>query len=121
MKSKDLYRWIDHRATMLLVCLKCLVWLTIGVSLVVAIDPSISSSGASTALSVAVAGIGFFLWFAAFGAVMDIATMRNDMDDDLKGSAFGANFAKAPFPVYFGLMTLVMLGTPVMLIIMLKS
>ena len=59
--------------------------------------------------------------FAAFGAVMDIATMRNDMDDDLKGSAFGANFAKAPFPVYFVLMTLVMLGTPVMLIIMLKS
>ena len=47
--------------------------------------------------------------------------MRNDMDDDLKASAFGANFAKAPFPVYFGLMTLVMLGTPVMLIIMLKS
>jgi len=49
-----------------------------------------------------------------------ISTMRNDMDDDLKGSAFGANFAKAPFPVYFVLMTLVMLGTPVMLI-MLKS
>ena len=24
MKSKDLYRWIDHRATMLWVCLKCL-------------------------------------------------------------------------------------------------
>jgi hypothetical protein len=43
------------------------------------------------------------------------------MDDDLKGSAYGTNFAKAPFPVYFGLMTLVMLGTPVMLIIMLKS
>ena len=120
MKSKDLYRWIDHRATMLWVSLKCLVFLTVGVSLVVAIDPSLPS-GASTALSIAVAGIGFFLWFAAFGAVMDIATMRNDMDDDLKGSAFGANFAKAPFPVYFGLMTLVMLGTPVLLIIMLKS
>ena len=98
MKSKDLYRWIDHRATMLWVSLKCLVFLTVGVSLVVAIDPSLPS-GASTALSIAVAGIGFFLWFAAFGA----------------------NFAKAPFPVYFGLMTLVMLGTPVMLIIMLKS
>ena len=120
MKSKDLYRWIDHRATMLWVCLKCLVWLTIGVALVVALGDDLSS-GASTALSIAVAGIGFFPWFAAFGAVMDIATMRNDMDDDLKGSAFGANFAKAPFPVYFGLMTLVMLGTPVMLIIMLKS
>jgi hypothetical protein len=120
MKSKDLYRWIDHRATMLWVCLKCLVWLTVGVALVVALGDDLSS-GASTALSIAVAGIGFFLWFAAFGAVMDIAAMRNDMDDDLKGSAFGANFAKAPFPVYFGLMTLVMLGTPVMLIIMLKS
>ena len=43
MKSKDLYRWIDHRATMLWVCLKCLVWLTIGVALVVAIDPSLPS------------------------------------------------------------------------------
>ena len=119
MKSKDLYRWVDHRASMLFVCLKNLVWLTIGVSLVVALGDL--SSGASTALSIAVAGIGFFLWFAAFGAVMDIATMRNDMDDELRSSAFGENFAKAPFPIYFGLMTLVMLGTPVMLIIMLKS
>ena len=119
MKSKDLYRWADHRATMLWVSLKCLVFLTVGVSIVVAVGDL--SSGASTALSIVVAGIGFFLWFAAFGAVIDIATMRNDMDDDLKASAFGANFAKAPFPVYFGLMTLVMLGTPVMLIIMLKS
>ena len=119
MNSKELHRWVDHRATMLFVCLKNLVWLTIGVSLVVALGEL--SSGASTALSIAVAGIGFFLWFAAFGAVMDIAAMRNDMDDDLKGSAFGVNFAKAPFPIYFGLMTLVMLGTPVMLIIMLKS
>ncbi|NBS29487.1 MAG: hypothetical protein EBS76_03020 [Actinobacteria bacterium] len=104
---------------MLWVCLKNLVWLTVGVSIVVALGEL--SSGASTALSIAVAGIGFFLWFAAFGAVMDIAAMRNDMDDDLKGSAFGTNFSKAPFPVYFGLMSLVMLGTPVMLIIMLKS
>lgn len=120
MKSKDLYRWVDHRATMLWVSLKCLVGLTVGVSIVVAIDPSLSS-GASTALSIAVAGIGFFLWFAAFGAVTDIAAMRNDMDDELRGSAFGTNFSKAPFPVYFGLVTLVMLGTPVMLIIMLKS
>ena len=119
MKSKDLYRWVDHRASMLFVCLKSLVWLTIGVSLVVALGDL--SSGASTALSIAVAGIGFFLWFAAFGAVMDIAAMRNDMDDELRRSAFGTNFAKAPFPIYFGLMTLVMLGTPVMLIIMLKS
>jgi len=119
MKTKDLYRWVDHRASMLFVCLKNLVWLTIGVSLVVALGDL--SSGASTALSIAVAGIGFFLWFAAFGAVMDIATMRDDMDDELRSSAFGKNFAKAPFPVYFGLMTLVMLGTPVMLIIMLKS
>ena len=119
MNSHDLYKWVDHRATMLWVCLKNLVWLTVGVSIVVAIGEL--SSGASTALSIAVAGIGFFLWFAAFGAVMDIAAMRNDMDEDLKGSAFGTNFAKAPFPVYFGLMTLVMLGTPVMLIIMLKS
>ena len=119
MKSKDLYRWVDHRATMLWVCLKCLVWLTVGVAIVVAIGDL--TSGASTALSIAVAAIGFFLWFAAFGSVMDIAAMRNDMDDELRSSAFGANFAKAPFPVYFGLMSLVMLGTPVMLIIMLKS
>ena len=119
MKSKDLYRWADHRATMLWVSLKCLVFMTVGVSLVVALGNR--SSGASTALSFAVAGIGFFLWFASFGAVMYIAAMRNDMDDDLKASAFGANYSKAPFPVYFGVMTLVMLGTPVMLIIMLKS
>ena len=52
------YRWIDHRATMLWVSLKCLVFLTVGVSLVVAIGDL--SSGASTALSIAVAGIGFF-------------------------------------------------------------
>ena len=119
MKSKDLYRWVDHRATMLLVCLKSLVWLTIGIAIVVALGDM--TSGASTALSIAVAGIGFFLWFAAFGAVTDIAAMRNDMDEELRGSAFGENFSKAPFPVYFGLVTLVMLGTPVMLIIMLKS
>jgi hypothetical protein len=52
MKSKDLYRWVDHRATMLWVCLKCLVWLTIGVAIVVAIGDL--TSGASTALSIAV-------------------------------------------------------------------
>lgn len=119
MESHDLHRWVDHRASMLFVCLKSLVWLTIGVSIVVALGEL--TSGASTALAIAVAAIGFFLWFAAFGAIMDIAAMRNDMGDDLKNTAFGANFAKAPFPIYFGLMTLVMLGTPVMLIIMLKS
>ena len=37
MKSKDLYRWADHRATMLWVSLKCLVFLTVGVSIVVAV------------------------------------------------------------------------------------
>ena len=58
MKSKDLYRWADHRATMLWVSLKCLVFLTVGVSIVVAVGDL--SSGASTALSIAVAGIGFF-------------------------------------------------------------
>src|SRR5210317_1018758 len=106
MNSHDLYKWVDHRATMLWVCLKNLVWLTVGVSIVVALGEL--SSGASTALSIAVAGIGFFLWFAAFGAVMDIAAMRNDMDDSLRSTAFGMNFEKAPFPVYFVLMTVSM-------------
>ena len=59
MKSKDLYRWADHRATMLWESLKCLVFMTVGVSLAVALGNL--SSGASTALSFAVAGIGFFL------------------------------------------------------------
>jgi hypothetical protein len=47
--------------------------------------------------------------------------MRKDMSSDLKISAFGSQFSKAPFPVYILLTTIVMLGVPVMLIIALNS
>ena len=59
-----------------------------------------------------VGAVGFFLWFCSFGAVMDIASMRADMDDSLRTTAFGSQFAKAPFPAYLALTTIVMLGTP---------
>jgi hypothetical protein len=43
------------------------------------------------------------------------------MSDDLRASAFGSQFTKAPFPVYIVLTTLVMLGVPVMLIVALNA
>ena len=79
------------------------------------------SDGAEVALSVAVGVVGFFLWFGAFGAIQDIAAMREDMDDDLRSTAFGKNFSKAPFPVYFILATIAMLGSTVMLIVMINA
>jgi hypothetical protein len=119
MDNNDLHKWISHRADMLFVCLKSLVLLTVGTAIVVALG-DLSDSGALS-LSVAVGAIGLLLWFCAFGAVMDIAAMRHDMSDDLKTSAFGSQFSKAPFPVYIGLTTIVMLGVPVMLIIALNN
>lgn len=119
MKSKELRGWIDHRAQMLWVCMKSLVLMIVGVAVAVSLDGL--SDDASVALSVAVGLIGFFLWFAAFGAVMDIATMRKDMDDSLRSTAFGMNFEKAPFPVYFVLMTVSMLGSTALLIVMLNA
>jgi hypothetical protein len=52
---------------------------------------------------------------------MDIAAMRKDMSEELQGSAFGTQFLKAPFPIYIAVTTLVMLGVPVMLILLLNS
>lgn len=119
MNSIELRGWIDHRAQMLWICMKCLVGLIIGVA--IAVSYGGLSDNAEVALSIAVGVVGFFLWFAAFGAIMDIATMRKDMDDELRATAFGANFTKAPFPVYFAISTLAMLGAPAMLIVMLNS
>ncbi|MEY2974667.1 MAG: hypothetical protein RIR49_1087 [Actinomycetota bacterium] len=118
MENNDLHRWISHRADMLWVCMKTLMLMTVGVTVAIALG---GLGDASTAISIAVGAFGFFLWFCAFGAVMDIASMRNDMSDDLRASAFGSQFTKAPFPVYIVLATLVMLGVPVMLIIALNA
>ena len=118
MNSTELRGWIDHRAQMLWICMKCQVLMVVGIAL--AISYGGLSDDAGVVLSVAVGLIGVLLWFAAFGSVMDIATMRQDMEDELANSAFGANFTKAPFPVYFALLTLAMLGSSIMLIVMLN-
>jgi hypothetical protein len=118
MENNDLHKWISHRADMLWVCMKTLMLMTVGVTVAIALG---GLGDASTAISIAVGAFGFFLWFCAFGAVMDIASMRNDMSDDLRASAFGSQFTKAPFPAYIVLATLVMLGVPVMLIIALNA
>jgi len=117
--NNDLHKWISHRADMLFVCLKSLMLMTVGVAIAVSLG-EFDDSGA-LALSVAVGALGFYLWFLSFGAVMDVAAMRNDMSDDLRESAFGTQFLKAPFQVYIGVTTLVMLGVPAMLIVLLNS
>jgi len=119
MDDKALHTWISHRADMLFVCLKSLTLTIVGVAITVALGGL--SDDAAVALSIAVGALGALLWFCAFGAVMDIAAMRKDMSEELAATAFGTQFSKAPFPVYIGLTTLVMLGTPVMLIIALNS
>ena len=118
MENHDLHKWISHRADMLWVCMKTLMLMTVGVVVAIALG---GLGDASMAISIAVGAFGFFLWFCAFGAVMDIASMRNDMSDDLRASAFGSQFTKAPFPVYIALTSLVMLGVPVMLIVALNA
>ena len=65
--------------------------------------------------------IGNYLCACSLGALMDIASMRSDMDDSMRATAFGSKFAKAPFPAYLALTTIVMLGTPAMLIWMLNA
>ena len=108
MKSKDLYRWADHRATMLWVSLKCLVFLTVGVSIVVAVGDL--SSGASTALSIAVAGIGFSLVRSVRrGHRYCNHAKRHGRRPQSK--RVWRKLCEGAIPVYFGLMTLVMLGT----------
>ena len=118
MENHDLHKWISHRADMLWVCMKTLMLMTVGVGVAIALG---GLGDASMAISIAVGAFGFFLWFCAFGAVMDIATMRKDMDDSLRSTAFGMNFEKAPFPVYFVLMTVSMLGSTALLIVMLNA
>ena len=119
MESSELRGWIDHRAMMLWVSMKCLILLVVGVAIALSLDGLGDDS--KLALSIAVGALGFFLWFCSFGAVMDIAAMREDMDDSLRNTAFGSQFTSAPFPVYIALTTIVMLGTPVMLIWMLNA
>jgi hypothetical protein len=119
MESSELRGWIDHRAMMLWVSITCLILMVVGVTIAVSLDGL--SDDATLPLSIMVGAIGFFLWFCSFGAVMDIASMRSDMDDSLRTTAFGSQFAKAPFPAYLALTTIVMLGTPVMLIWMLNA
>ena len=98
MEQSELRSWIDHRAEMLWVCLKCLVAMIVGTAL--AISWGSLSDNAQLALSIAVALVGLFLWFGSHGAIMDIAAMRADMDEGLASTTFGQQFAKAPFPVY---------------------
>ncbi|HAB57357.1 MAG: hypothetical protein CL433_12800 [Acidimicrobiaceae bacterium] len=119
MESTELRGWIDHRAMMLWVCIKCLILMVVGVTIALSLKGL--SDDATLPLSIAVGAVGFFLWFCSFGAVMDIASMRSDMDEALRNSTFGSQFVKAPFPAYVALTTIVMLGTPVMLIWMLNA
>ena len=119
MESSELRGWIDHRASMLWVCIKCLVLMVVGVAIALSIDGL--SDDSTLPLSIAVGAIGFFLWFCSFGAVMDIAAMRADMDESLRNTTFGSQFAKAPFPGYLALTTIIMLGVPAMLIWMLNA
>ena len=100
--------------------MKCLTFLVVGVAIVAAFGDHLTDNG-KLALSIAIGAFGFFLWFCSFGAVMDISAMREDMDDSLRSTAFGAQYGKAPFSAYLALTTIVMLGVPVMLIWMLNS
>ena len=119
MESSELRGWIDHRAMMLWVSVKCLILMVVGVTIAVSLDGL--SGDATLPLSILVGAIGFFLWFCSFGAVMDIASMRSDMDDSLRRSAFGSQFSEEPFPADLALTTIVMLGTPARLIWMLNA
>ena len=119
MEQGELRSWIEHRAEMLWVCLKCLVLMIVGIA--VASSFGSLSDNAEFALSITVAVVGLFLWFSAHGAIMDIAAMRADMDEGLASTAFGTNFNKAPFPVYLILNALAMLGSTVMLMIMINA
>ena len=119
MEQSELRSWVEHRAEMLWVCLKCLVAMIVGIAL--AISWGSLSDNAELALSIAVALVGLFLWMGSHGAIMDIAAMRADMDEGLASTTFGKQFAKAPFPVYLILNALAMLGGSVMLIIMINA
>ena len=105
MESTELRGWIDHRAMMLWVCIKCLILMVVGVTIALSLKGL--SDDATLPLSIAVGAVGFFLWFCSFGAVMDIASMRSDMDEALRNSTFGSQFVKAPFPAYVALTTIV--------------
>lgn len=52
---------------------------------------------------------------------MDVTAMREDMSEELQGSAFGTQFQKAPIPIYIAVTPLVMLGVPVMSKLLLNS
>jgi hypothetical protein len=119
MEQSELRGWVEHRSEMLFVCLKCLVLMIVGVA--VAASWGQLSDNAEVALSIAVAVVGLFLWFGSHGAIMDIAAIRSDMDDDLASTTFGKQYAKAPFPIYLILNTLAMVGGTVMLVILLNA
>ena len=119
MEQSELRGWVEHRSEMLFVSLKCLVLMIVGVA--VATSWGQLSDNAEVALSIAVAVVGLFLWFGSHGAIMDIAAIRSDMDDDLASTTFGKQFAKAPFPIYLILNTLAMVGGTVMLVILLNA
>ena len=119
MEKGELRSWVEHRAEMLFVCIKCLVLMVVGVA--VATSWGQLNDNAQLALSIAVAVVGLFLWFGSHGAIMDISAMRADMDDDLRSTTFGQQFSKAPFPVYLILNTFAMLGGSVMLIVLINA
>ena len=119
MEQGELRSWVEHRAEMLFVCIKCLVLMVVGVA--VATSWGQLNDNAQLALSIAVAVVGLFLWFGSHGAIMDIPAMRADMDDDLRSTTFGQQFSKAPFPVYLILNTFAMLGGSVMLIVLINA
>ena len=119
MESSELRGWVNHRAMMLWVSITCLILMVVGVTIAVSLEGL--SDDATLPLSILVGAIGNYLCACSLGALMDIASMRSDMDDSMRATAFGSKFAKAPFPAYLALTTIVMLGTPAMLIWMLSA
>ena len=119
VNQTELRSWIEHRAEMLFVCVKSMVLMVVGIA--VATSWGQLSDNAQVALSIAIGLVGLFLWMGSHGAIMDIAAMRADMDDDLRSTTFGKQFSKAPFPVYLILNTFAMLGGSGMLIILVNA
>ena len=95
MEQAELRSWVEHRAEMLFVCIKCLVLMVVGVA--VATSWGQLNDNAQLALSIAVAVVGLFLWFGSHGAIMDISAMRADMDDDLRSTVAEEDLRQARY------------------------
>lgn len=119
MEQTELRGWADHRLATATECIRSFVILIVGVAVVDAIRDLDGSS--AVMLSIITGLIAFVLWISTIAATADIATLRNDMDDALRATAFGAAWLKAPFPVLMGVITIAMVGAPIAEIIMINS